>query len=66
MNNKIKTIQFTSEEIESALIQIGHRLDQLKEIQIKAGKDGDVGRVLSMEDFMKPIKLFRDKLINNL
>lgn len=53
----------TKEEVDSTLIQMGGRIDELKEMQKKAGKDEDIARVLELENFMKPIISAKDKMM---
>lgn len=57
-------VEFTKEEIDASLIQIGARIDDLKKIQKEEAKKENVKRVLEMEEFMKPIISFRQKLMD--
>lgn len=57
-------VEFTKEEVEAAMIQIGARIDALGDIQKEAGRKEDIARVLQLEEAMKPIKSFRQKLID--
>jgi hypothetical protein len=54
---------FTQEEVDAALIQIGARIDSLKDSQLKEGKNGNIKRVLEIEKFMQPIISFKEKLM---
>lgn len=56
-------LEFTKEEIDAGMIQLGARLDALKESQKEEGKNGNIERVLQMEEFMKPIRSMYDKLV---
>ena len=57
-------LEFTKEEIDATLIQIGARIDDLTRIQKEEAKKENIKRVLEMEEFMKPIISFRQKLMN--
>ncbi|MFJ3388898.1 hypothetical protein [Lysinibacillus sp. NPDC086135] len=56
------TVSYTKEELRAILIQLGGRIDDLKGLQVKAGKNGDVSRVLELENFMKPILSGKEKM----
>lgn len=55
-------VEFTKEEVDAAMIQIGARIDELRKLQKEAGKKEDIGRVLEIEKFIQPIKSFQQKL----
>lgn len=57
-------VEFSKEELDAAIIQVGARLDALKEIQKEEGKKENIKRVIEMEEFMKPIRSFYDKIFN--
>lgn len=59
-------IQFTKEEIEALIIQIGARIDDFQALQKQAGKKEDIKRVLEIEEFLKPIKSGNQKLLDGL
>lgn len=56
-------LEFTKEEIDAGMIQLGARLDALKEIQKEEAKNENIERVLQMEESMKPIRSMYDKLM---
>ncbi|MED3440256.1 hypothetical protein P4393_12395 [Bacillus subtilis] len=58
------TIHLTKEELDSAIIQIGARIDELKVVQKEAGKKEDIKRVIDMERFMEPIVSVKEKMMN--
>ncbi|MGM7720640.1 hypothetical protein [Metabacillus sp. Hm71] len=55
-------IELTKEEVDAGLIQIGARLDALKEIQKEEAKKENIKRVLEIEEFTKPIRSMYEKL----
>lgn len=57
-------LEFTKEEIDAGLTQVGARIDALSLLQKEAGKKEDIDRVLQLEEAMKPIKSFRQKLMD--
>ena len=56
-------INITKDELSAGITQLGARLDDLKKIQIKHGQDGNIKRVIELEEFIKPIRSLYDKLI---
>jgi hypothetical protein len=56
--------EFTKEEVDAAIIQLGCRLDELKLLQKEEAKNENVQRVIELEEFMKPIRSFYEKLLN--
>lgn len=57
-------VDFTKEEIDAALIQIGARIDALTDLQKQEGKKENIRRVLEIEEALKPIRSFRQKLMD--
>lgn len=58
------TLHFTKEELDSAILQIGARIDKLRDIQKEAGKKADIKRVIEMEKFIEPIISVKEKMMN--
>ncbi|MCY8228771.1 hypothetical protein MOC30_14370 [Bacillus spizizenii] len=58
------TLHFTKEELDSAILQIGARIDKLRDIQKEAGKKADIKRVIEMENFIEPIISVKEKMMN--
>ena len=56
-------INITKDELSAGITQLGARLDDLKKIQIKHGQDGNIKRVIELEEFIKPIRSLYDKLM---
>jgi hypothetical protein len=56
-------IEFTKEELDGIIIQVGARIDDLKEIQKREGKSGNINRVLEIEKFIQPIISAKDKMM---
>lgn len=48
-------VEYTKEELDALMIQIGGRIDELKELQVTEAKRGDVKRVIEIENLMQPI-----------
>lgn len=59
-------VVFTKEEIRALLIQINARIDDLKQIQKQEAQDGNVKRVIEMEEAIEPILSGRDKMLDSL
>lgn len=62
-NSERYLITLTKEEVDSTLIQINGRIQELKEMQIQAGKDENIARVLELENAMKSIISAKDKMM---
>lgn len=56
------TVEFTKEELDALLIQVGARVDSLKQAQKDAGKSENIERVLQLEKFMQPIISGKEKM----
>lgn len=65
-SEKVYKVEFTREELDSAIVQIGARIDSLKELQKSAGKKEDIERVLEIEKFIQPIISAKDKMMDEL
>lgn len=59
-------LNFTKEELDSLVIQVGARIDHLKELQKKEAKNENVSRVIEIEKFLQPIVSAQEKMINEL
>jgi hypothetical protein len=57
-------IELTKEEIDAAIIQLGARLDALKQVQLEAGKKGNIESVIEIEKFMQPIISAKEKMMS--
>ena len=55
-------VEFTKKEADSISAQISARIDALKELQTEAGKEGNIKRVIELEEFMKPIISAKEKV----
>lgn len=60
------TLQFTKEELDISITQLGARIDHLKALQVDAGKAGNVGRVVELEEYMKPLISAKDKMLQEM
>lgn len=56
-------VEFTKEELDILIIQIGARIDALKSIQLDNAKSGNVKRVIELEDGIKLITSGCDKMM---
>ena len=56
-------VNITRDELSVGITQLGARLDDLKTIQIKNVQDGNIERIIELENFIKPIRSLYDKLI---
>lgn len=59
-------VKFTKEELSALVIQVGARIDYLKEEQKKAAKNEDVQRVIEIETFLQPILAGYKKMTEQL
>lgn len=57
------TVELTKEEISSAIIQLGARIDSLKGIQKDYALKGNVEEVLSMEKFISIVVNTQNKMM---
>ncbi|MET3209725.1 UNVERIFIED_CONTAM: hypothetical protein ABIC26_002672 [Paenibacillus sp. PvR008] len=57
-------VDFTKEEMDAAIIQTGARIDALADLQKQEGKKENIQRVLEIEEALKPIRSFRQKLMD--
>lgn len=55
-------VEFTKAEAESIMIQIGARIDKLREIQKNEARNENIERVIQMEEFLKPIISAKEKV----
>lgn len=55
-------IKLTEDEMDAIITQLGARLDELSMTQTREAKNGNVSRVLELEEFMKPIVSGKQKL----
>lgn len=58
------TIEFTENELDLAIIQLGARLTYLKNHQKDESKKGNVARVIELEGFIKVIQTAYNKMLN--
>lgn len=56
-------IEFSQEERELAVIQLGARIDALEPALIEAGKNGDANRVVALAQHIENIRKIRDKFL---
>jgi len=61
---KTYKIELTKEEIDAVVIQIGARIDALREIQKREAREENIERVIKMEGFMQPIISAKEKIEN--
>lgn len=59
-------VKFTTEELSALVVQVGARIDHLKEEQKKAAKNEDVRRVIEIETFLQPILAGYSKMTEQL
>lgn len=59
-------VDFTKEELRALVVQVGARIDHLKEEQKIAGKNEDVRRVVEIETFLQPILTGYNKMTEQL
>lgn len=60
------TVDFTKDELRALVVQVGARIDHLKEEQKQAGKNEDVRRVVEIENFLQPIVSGYNKMTGEL
>jgi hypothetical protein len=59
-------IDFTKEELSALVIQVGARIDSLKEKQKQEAKNENVSRVVEIETFLQPILTGYKKMTEQL
>lgn len=59
-------IDFTKDELRALVVQVGARIDHLKEEQKQAAKNEDVRRVIEIENFLQPIVSGYNKMTEQL
>ena len=59
-------VKFTKEELNALVVQVGARIDHLKEEQKRAAKNEDVRRVIEIETFLQPILAGYNKMTEQL
>lgn len=57
-------VTFNVKEVDIFLIQLSARVDYFKNEQVKAGKNGDIKRVIEIEEGIKPLLSGIKKLEN--
>ena len=55
MKEKEYAVSFTKSEIDMLILQLGARVDEFKEMQLTAGKNGDIKRIIEIENGIVPL-----------
>ena len=55
MSEKEYCVKLSKSEIDMLILQLGARVDDFKEMQVIAGKEGDIKRVIEIENCIVPL-----------
>lgn len=65
-SDSMYNVEFTREELDALLIQIGSRIDALRQLQKDEAREENVGRVIEIETFIQPIISGKEKMEKEL